>query len=393
MEFNENIPNACFSEIKARAVFSDVYRFFDVAIAMKSDKKEMLNWIRRLYPRFRIEKTEQNIHATYYMMIRTSEKPLIIGEENSHLKVKALDDTDSMPSYAYLLALNYIAANLKSHFLLHGAVVSRTDDGLAIVGSSGSGKTTLMLQLLLRGGFRFLSDDQLAINRTTYLIDPFPRNIGIRESALALFGNLGLEHLEPQVVVGGQRKWFVDISEVFENGIGKPCRLKYLVFLVNSLNETQKGKQRIELAVDSVNDELLEKLRPFAKRGEIHGRRMKNCCAVSFYPAAEAPSALEFERLCQSCGVWLLDVRKLSDVKPDFCATPEIQQIPWHTAAMELLKELRNDFRSAPGQAFFELAGLLEGVQCYKLSIGKLNEMVDHIGDLLLGSDREPNSN
>lgn len=393
MEFNENNPNASFDAVKTRAVFSDVYRFFDVAIAMKSDKKESLDWIRRLYPRFWTEETEQKVDATYYMMTKTSEEPFIIGEENSHLRVKALDDIDCMPSYAYLLAFNYIAANLRSHFLLHGAVVSWADDGLAIMGPSGSGKTTLMLQLLLRRGFRFLSDDQLAINRMTHLIDPFPRNIGIRESALALFGNLDLEHLEPQVIVGGGRKWFVDISEISESGIGKACRLKYMVFLVNSLNEAEKDEQRIELAVDSVSDELLGKLRPLARRGEIHGRRMRSCCAVSFYPAAEPPSALEFERLCQSCGVWLLDVRKLSDVRPDFYATPEIQRITWHTAAMELLKGLQNDFRSDPGQALFELAGLLEDVECYKLSVGTLDEMLDHIGNLVLDSEHQLNPN
>lgn len=393
MGFHEDISNDSLSAmdaIKARAVFSDIYRFFDVAIAMKSDREELLDWIRQLYPRFRMEKAEHKVDATYYMMAETPREPLVIADENSHLKVKALNDIDSMPSYAYLLAFNYIAADLRSHFLLHSAVVARNDNGLAIVGSSGSGKTTLMLQLLLRRGFGFLSDDWLAINRTTHLIDPFPRSIGIRETTLSLFDSLDFGHLEPQVVIGGQRKWFVDISEISENGVEQPCRLKHVVFLVNSLSQTEKDEQLIDLTVDSINDELLEKLRPFARRGEIHGRLMRNCYALTLYPAAEAPSALEFERLCRSCGVWLLDVRRLSNIKPDFHATPEIRRIPWHTAAMELLKGLQNDFRSAPGQAFLELAGLLEGVECYRISIGELDEMADHVCDLVFNSEHEP---
>ena len=299
-----------------------------------------------------------------------------------------------MPSYAYLLAYNYIAANLKSHFLLHGAVVSLNDDGLAIVGSSGSGKTTLMLELLLKKGFKFLSDDQVTINRTTHKIDPFPRSIRIRERALALF-DFKLEHLEPQTVIGGQRKWFVDISDISENGIfakqsresgGEPCRLKYLVFLVNSLSESETEKdneQRIELAVDSVNDELLEKLKSFAKTEEIHCRRMRSCYALNFRPETEL-SALEFERLCQSCGVWLLDVRKLNAIKPNFHATPKLQPIPRSTAVFELLKNIRNDLRENPCQTYMESAGALEDVECYRLSVGRLDEMARLICGLVI---------
>ena len=386
MELHENMAGFSFNSIKARAVFSDIYRFFDITIAMKSDEKELLGWLRQFYSRFRIEKAKQKVDAIFYMMAKKPEGPLVIAEEDSLLKIKSLDDIDSVPPYAYLLAFNYIAANLKSHFLLHSAVVSRNNEGLAIIGPSGSGKTVLTLQMLLRKGFSFLSDDQLAINRRTHLIDPFLRSIGIRENTLTLFDNLELEHLEPQVIVGGQRKWFVDISEISGNEVGKPCRLKYLVFLVNSLNETEV-EQRIVLVVDDVNDELLGKVRSLTKSGEIHCKRMKNCFALSFYPRAEAPSALDLERLCRDCGVWILDVRKLSDVKPDFHSTPKLQRIPWREATMELLKELQNDFRSTPGQAFLELAELLEDAECYKLCVGKLDEMADQVCDLILDSE------
>jgi len=397
MKFAENISNTIFNAIKERAVFSDIYSFFDVAIAMKSDKQEQLDWFRRLYPRFRVEKAKtEKIDVTYYMMVETpyvgtdlKSAPYIVAEENSCLKVKVLDDVDSLASYAYLLAYNYITAHLKSHFLLHAAVVSWNDDGLAIVGSSGSGKTTLMLELLLKKGFRFLSDDQLVINRTTHKINPFPRSVGIRESALELFDNLELEHLEPQTVIGQQRKWFVDISEISENGIGEPCRLKYLVFLVNSLDEEEANKnveQQVELAVGNVNDKLLKKLRPLARGGKLNCRRMRNCYALIFYPETEMLSAFEYERFCQSCNVWLLDMRQLTDVKPDFDQVPKIRRIPQSIAAMELLKELKNDLRGNPTQAFWELADLLSTVECYQLATGRLDEKVNHICNLVLNS-------
>lgn len=90
MKFHENISNAFFNAIKAQAIFSDIYSFFDVAIAMKSDRKEQLDWFRRLYPRFRMEKVKQKVDATYYMMVKTPYVGctpcgynLVIAEENS----------------------------------------------------------------------------------------------------------------------------------------------------------------------------------------------------------------------------------------------------------------------------------------------------------------------
>ncbi len=258
-KLNKNIPNEFFNTVKKQAIFFDIYNFFDIAIAVKSNQKEQLDGFLQFYPRFRAKQANQKIDATYYIMVETPGRDrfetcsYVIAEENSRLRVKILDDVASAPSYANMLAYNYVAANLNSHFFLHAAVVSwneaadglRPDNGLAIVGSSGAGKTTLMLKLLLsRAGlethsdkiypFKFLSDEQLVINRATHQTAPFPRSIGIRESVLALFDNIEVEHLEPQKIIGGERKWFVDISEISVNEVGESCRLRNIVFLVNS---------------------------------------------------------------------------------------------------------------------------------------------------------------
>ncbi|MFC1716956.1 hypothetical protein ACFL6S_25030 [Candidatus Poribacteria bacterium] len=388
MEFRGDSPNISLEAVKANAVFSDVYRFFDITIAMKSDREYMLAWFRRLYPRFRQENANEKADATYYMMYGTLGEAFVVAEENSHLETRSAGNQHSAIFYASLLVSNYIAGNMKSHFLLHGAAISYNGNGMAIAGPSYYGKTSLTLQLLLRKGFRFLSDDQLAINRATHLVDPFPRGIGIRENTLAFFDELELEHLESSMDSGGQRKWLVDISEISENGLGKTCRLRYLVFLVNSLDETEKSEQHIELTLDEINDKLLEKFRSIARNGEIRCRYMGSFYAVSFQPEAEALDVLEIEHVCESYGVWLLGVRKFSNDEPDFSLTPRIQPISWHEAVMELLKGLQNDFRGAPLPTFLELAGILEEVECYKLSVGKLDEMGEHISNLVLNSDR-----
>lgn len=386
MEFHGDLPGTSFDETKARAVFSETYRFFDIAIAIKSDKEEMLEYFRRLYKRFQVEDTDKEVHATYYIITQAPGDPLIVAEEGCRLKARSLGDVNFAAIYAYMLAFEYIFVNMKSHILLHGGAVSRNDEGFALIGSSGAGKTVLTLHLLLNRGFSFLSDDQVAIDRETYLMDPFPRGIGVRESALALFTDLKIDHLQPRINLSGERKWFVDISRISENDVGKPCRLKYLIFLANSLNEVEDEWRLFRLLVDECNDELLGQLRSLAREGEIYHERIRYFHALSFYLEEEAPSALEIDRLCQDCGVWLLDMREISTVKPDFSLKPEVQRIFWQAAIVELLKALQNDYRSNLGQAFLELAGLLDGVECYKLSVGKLDEMADHICHLASGS-------
>ncbi len=386
MEFYGNLPGASFDEIKARAGFSETYRFFDIAIAIKSDKEEMLDYFRLLYRRFRTEDPDEEVHATYYMITQAPGNPLIVAEEGHRLKARSVADADFVAIYAYMLVFEYIFINMRSHILLHGGAVSRNDEGVAIIGSSGAGKTVLTLYLLLNEGFSFLSDDQVAIDRETYLMEPFPRGVGIRESTLALFDDIEVDHLQPRINLSGERKWFVDISELSENDVGIPCRLKYLIFLVNSLNEAEDEWRLFRLVVDEINDDLLRRLQALAREGEIRHERTRYFHALSFYLERGAASAVEIDNLCQDCGAWLLDMREVSTVRPDFSLEPEVQRMSWETATVELLKVLQNDYRSNLGQAFLELAGLLDGVECYRLSVGKLDEMVDHICRLASGS-------
>jgi hypothetical protein len=386
MEFFGNLSETSFDEVKARAVFSETYRFFDIAVAIKSDKEEMLEYFRLLYRRFRSEDPDEKVHATYYIITQAPGGPLIVAAEGRRLRARPLEDANYIAIYAYMLVFEYIFVNMKSHILLHGGAVSRNGEGFALIGSSGAGKTVLTLHLLLNEGFSFLSDDQVAIDLETYLMEPFPRGIGIRESALALFDGLEIDRLQPRITLRGERKWFVDISQISKDNVGKPCRLKYLVFLANSLNEAENEWKHFRLLVDEVNDDLLGQLRPLAREGEIRYESMRYLHGLSLCLERGSVSALEIDRLCRNCGVWLLDMREVSTVKPDFHLKPELQRIPWQAATVELLKTLNNDYRSNLGQAFLELAGLMDGVECYKLSVGRLDEMADHICRLASGS-------
>ena len=321
--------------------------------------------------------------ATHYALSEAAGKPLIIVAEGLQLKVEVIDNPDHLPVIFYTKAIDYIYTNIRSHILLHGASVSWNGDGLAILGNSGLGKSVLTLQLALRNGFKFLSDDQIAVNRETLLLEPFPRSVGIRENTLNLFKDIEPGHLPARMTVEGKRKWFIDISEISGNEIGEACRLRYLILLVNSLNEKDRGENFIELIVDDTNDRLVNKLRSLAGEGELDSKSFGGCYVFQFYPKIEIDTVLEIENLCKDHGVRILCLRELSDAKVNYSMIPEIKRVDWRMAADELLKGLQNDFRSDPGQIFMELAGLLEDVECYQLSAGRLDDMASHICNLV----------
>jgi len=121
----------------------------------------------------------------------------------------------------------------------------------------------------------------------------------------------------------------------------------------------------------------------FAKTEAIQPQRMKSYYVLSFPPSTETFSTLELEHICESCGVWLLDVRKHNITKPNFSATPILQPISRSVAAFELLEALCNDCRAEPCQTYMELAGMLQDVDCFRLSVGRLDEMAKRVSDLV----------
>lgn len=62
--------------------------------------------------------------------------------------------------------------------ILHGAVLSRGDDAIAIVGSSGAGKSTLTAALLL-DGWAYLSDELVVVDLGSLRARAYPRSLGL----------------------------------------------------------------------------------------------------------------------------------------------------------------------------------------------------------------------
>jgi hypothetical protein len=73
--------------------------------------------------------------------------------------------------------------------VLHAAGVVLNGAGVIISGPSGSGKTTLTAALV-RAGFRYLTDEALAIDPTTHRLLPFPKALAIKRGSWGLLADL-----------------------------------------------------------------------------------------------------------------------------------------------------------------------------------------------------------
>jgi hypothetical protein len=80
------------------------------------------------------------------------------------------------------LIIQRAMADSRRFVALHAAVVARGRDALVLAGASRAGKTTLSLELVARG-WRLVSDDIAALDRTSGALAPFLKPVSIKDAS------------------------------------------------------------------------------------------------------------------------------------------------------------------------------------------------------------------
>ncbi len=136
---------------------------------------------------------------------------------------------------------------------MHAAVLSRDGVGLAIPGPSGAGKTTLTVALLQRG-WRYVSDEALALDWDTGAVQPYQRPLGISTWTARTLGVTG--------GISGFDELFVraaSLGAAIETG---PIDVRHIVLL------SRDGSQAPSL----VPEHRMEALEMLVRRGFTHQR-------------------------------------------------------------------------------------------------------------------------
>jgi hypothetical protein len=136
-------------------------------------------------------------------------------------------DADTVARYL-LWHVNYqVITNSSSHLLIHGAGATLGQQAVVMPAQMNAGKTTLVAGLVL-DGLDLLTDEVIALNLTTGMVDPYPRALNIGEGSWAT-----LAALRPADRDGDdplpRLLWHVDPTAIRPDAVANPASIRWVI--------------------------------------------------------------------------------------------------------------------------------------------------------------------
>ena len=180
-------------------------------------------------------------------------------------------------------------------YTIHATALERNGHGVLIPGSSGRGKTTCCIALL-RGGYRYLSDDHPLIRENESGIELlcFPEKIDVTDRTIEFFPEI--KEATGDLGWGIQKRYFY-AGEFYPNAIVDACRPSLII--IPEINNNARSRL-LPLPKNRLLEELLvQGLLVFDK--EIAGRQFETFCrlvdGVDCYRLSFGRDVLELPRV------------------------------------------------------------------------------------------------
>jgi hypothetical protein len=366
------------------------FRFYDVGVRLVSDCPGYFDLFVQNYARFQV--SGENAPAAYHVDAALltkgntrSQRPILWldGEEwplNDTLDTLALRDH----LFEYIFAT--IAARVRSHILIHAAVVERDGSAVLIAGDSQHGKSSLALGLLRRG-FRLHSDELAAIARTDGRVHPFPRKVRATSRSLALAGY----DVAPDEFPLWLGKYLVDVERLPAATTSAPTPIREIVLLSEPSPHGAAQQDFMRVTVDRLDDLWLASLERTDGVAALYVDHSANFPAVLIQTKKKAAVLASVDALCQAHRVLCLEVQKRAPHQPSFTQAPQVVPLSKSLAVMELLRHfqgthgsviLQEEHGGSAASFYMEMADLVDNVRCHRLYVGHYQESLDLICDL-----------
>jgi hypothetical protein len=150
------------------------------------------------------------------------------GDDNGDEEVvlQSASVADLVTSFVHFVNRKAIAADYA--VMCHAGGVERDGVGVVLPAHTESGKTTLTAGLV-RAGFSYLSDEAVAFDPVTHVIEPYPKPLSIDAGSHHLF-----PELEPTPAPGDDAapddQWQVPPDAIRPGSVGRACAARLVVF-------------------------------------------------------------------------------------------------------------------------------------------------------------------
>jgi hypothetical protein len=363
-------------------------KIYDVAAHITSDANHLIAPFALMYDRFRIEDFAGLPRPPLEFSLLTGcdnawGRPILVLDGHGW----PMDGTKGLQSFAYDVILNAILAQVRSHLLIHAAVVAKANEAIILAGDSGHGKTTLALALVRRG-YRILSDELAALGRADHLVHSFPRGLHIRPGTLERLGWTA----PPRLPSHGSDTLTVDIEDLAPGCLAAPARVRHVIILNNLQQPNQETDESLErelgIFVDRTDPRLLEAARRIDGVTKVWETIEMGCPVIRIIARRRMATLKEIESACRGLQILILDVSKRALRVPAFDQPAELTPISKSQAVMELIRQFQPGHRStlleqgSSTQVFVELVDMIDQADSFQLRAGPLEETVDLIGGL-----------
>jgi hypothetical protein len=367
-------------------------RFFDVEVRGRSDSGWFIDLLIQMYQRFRVTgSSSPPAQRTIEFVAWTKRdnpwnRPVIVVDR----EVRALNDPRLLEGYAYETMLHTALAQVRSHFLIHAGVVTRKGESVILAADAGYGKTTLVLELIKRG-FDFLSDEMAALGRADRRVHAFPRSLRVRPGTLELTGFSAAACGAPEWL----GKLILDIEKIRPGCVGEAAPISHVVVLRDATSGPEERRRdsgrELRILLDHWDEALFAAVCQIEGVSEVsanHGDRP----LLRLRALRRTDVLSQIEALCDQHDVLILGIIKREESQPTFETPARLEAIPGSEATMELVRRfqgghksalLQDEFGGSSTRLFLELAETIEEADCYRLSVGPLNQMADLVCSLV----------